>query len=220
MPVPSEKKNQALAESDTIPLSALQHYLFCPRQSALIHVEQAWAENMLTAEGRILHETTTEEKHEVRRGVRVAFAMPLVSNALGVAGTADLVELHPHGTSWLPYPVEYKRGKPKAHRADEVQLCAQAISLEEMFDCTVDEGALFYGKTRRRVEVKFDADLRRLTQEIAQATRAMIASGKTPAPFFEKSKCQACSLFDLCRPQQMQRSRNVTAWLSQQIDRE
>lgn len=218
MLAPSENTKQELAESDTIPLSALQHFLFCPRQCAIIHVEQAWAENMLTAEGRILHETTAEEKHEVRRGVRVAFAMPLVSKLLAVSGTADLVELHPNGASWRPYPVEYKRGKPKAHRADEVQLCAQAIALEEMFDCAIGDGALFYGKTRRRVEIQFDEELRRLTQDVAAAARAMIASGQTPAPVYESTKCRACSLAGLCRPQQMQRQRNVAAWLSVHID--
>ena len=171
---------QTFPDSDLVPLSALQHHLFCPRQCALIHVEQAWAENRLTAEGRVLHEATADIGTEKRRGVRVVTAMPLVSRRLGVSGIADLVEMH-HATGgrWLPFPVEYKRGKPKSHRADEVQLCAQAIALEEMFAVTLDAGALFYGETRRRMPVQFDATLRALTMTVAAEVRASLATGTT-----------------------------------------
>ena len=205
-------------DGDTIPLSALQHYLFCPRQCALIHVEQAWEENRLTAEGRVLHETTAQAGTEKRRGVRVVTAMPLASRCLGVSGIADLVEMHKEcdGT-WRPFPVEYKRGKPKAHRADEVQLCAQAIALEEMFGVTLGTGALFYGETRRRVQVAFDAGLREVTAQIAAETRAMITAAITPEPIFEKRKCGACSLVELCRPKAMARSRSAAAWLSRHL---
>jgi CRISPR-associated exonuclease Cas4 len=205
-------------EGETIALSALQHYLFCPRQCALIHVEQVWSENRFTAEGRVLHERTAELGQEKRRGVRVVTAMPLVSRHLGVSGIADLVELHRTGDSWRPFPVEYKRGKPKTHRADEVQLCAQAVCLEEMFGCTLNEGALFYGETRRRVAVKLDAELRALTESVAQDAHQLIASGTTPPPIYEKRKCGACSLADLCQPKRLERRSSVAAWLHRRIE--
>lgn len=212
---------RAVADDDLIALSALQHHLYCPRQCALIHVEQAWAENRLTAEGRVLHEATAEVATEKRRGVRVVAAMPLVSRRLGVSGVADLVELHKGVDGrWRPFPVEYKRGKPKAHRADEVQLCAQAMALEEMFGVTLDEGALFYGETRRRLAVVLDATLRRLTIEVATAARRLIAAGQTPAPEYEKRKCSNCSLLELCQPRRLQRPETASAWLAHQIAEE
>jgi len=206
------------ADKNPVALSALQHYLFCPRQCALIHVEQLWAENLFTAEGRLLHETADRPGHEKRRGIRVVTAMPLASKHLGVSGVADLVELCKVGKGWRPFPVEYKRGRPKAHRADEVQLCAQAICLEEMFETTIDEGALFYGKTRRRVKVAFDDELRALTAEIARNCRELVDNGKTPPPHYDKRKCNACSLLDLCRPQQMQRRLAASDWLQKQLE--
>lgn len=141
---------------DLIPLSALQHYLYCPRQCALIHIEQLWAENRHTAEGRLLHDRADQPQTEQRHGVRTATAMPLVNQALGIVGVADVVEFHLTNSGERIYPVEYKRGRPKKHRADEVQLCAQALCLEAMFGQPVSKGALFYGKTRRRKVVPFD----------------------------------------------------------------
>lgn len=146
---------------DLIPLSALQHYLYCPRQCALIHVERLWAENRQTAEGRLLHDRADTPQIERRHGVRTITAMPLSSAELGIAGVADVVEFRADEAGEHPFPVEYKRGRPKGHRADEVQLCAQALCLEAMFGCNVEEGALFYGQTRRRQAVAFDNDLRR-----------------------------------------------------------
>jgi CRISPR-associated exonuclease Cas4 len=144
--------------------------------------------------------------------------MPIASRALGLSGIADVVELHPRpGGGWQPFPVEYKRGKPKAHRADEVQLCAQAICLEEMFGATITEGALFYGATRRRQPVAFDAELRALTQRIASEAREMIAAGRTPAPVYERKKCNACSLIVLCRPQRLERRTRIGDWLRRRI---
>ncbi len=131
---------------ELVPLSALQHHLFCPRQCALIHVEQVWAEDAATAEGRLLHERVDAGGAETRPGIRVERGVALRSVRLGVSGRADVVEFH--GRPPVPFPVEYKRGKPKPHRADEVQLCAQAICLEEM-SATGPAGALFYGTTRR-----------------------------------------------------------------------
>lgn len=209
------KSGSTEPDADLIPLSALQHYLFCPRQCALIHVEQAWAENRFTAEGRVLHEATAEIGTEKRRGVRVVMAMPLASRRLGVSGIADLVELHRTADgAWRPFPVEYKRGKPKAHRADDVQLCAQAMALEEMFECELKEGALFYGETRRRVLVPLDDDLRNLTREVASVCREMISDGATPAAEYHKRKCVSCSLADICQPKRMSRSVPASAWLA------
>ncbi len=199
-----------------MPLSALQHHLFCPRQCALIHVEQQWAEDGATAEGRLLHERVDTGPGETRPGMRVARGVALRSLALGVSGRADVVEFV--GRPPRPFPVEYKRGKPKAHRADEVQLCAQAICLEEMLSTEVDEGALFYGQTRRRVAVRFDAALRRLTAETAGAARANIAAGRTPPPV-PIPGCRACSLQSACQPERMAAPPNVAGWLLAQVGR-
>ncbi len=201
-------------EDDLIALSALQHYLFCPRQCALIHVEQVWAEDGATAEGRLLHDKVDAGLAERRPGVRITRSLSLRSMALGVAGRADVVEFHaPDGQ---PFPVEYKRGKPKPHRADEVQLCAQAICLEEMFARPVPRGALFYGQTRRRSEILFDADLRDLTQRTADGARKMIAAGITPPPVLTPG-CRHCSLHDLCQPESLSRAPKMGAWLARQM---
>jgi CRISPR-associated exonuclease Cas4 len=205
-------------DDDLIPLSALQHYLYCPRQCALIHVEQAWQENRFTAEGRVLHEATGEPGTEKRRGVRVVTGMPIVSRRLGVSGIADVVEMRrAEDGTWRPFPVEYKRGKPKAHKADELQLCAQAMALEEMFGVRLAAGALFYGETRRRLSVTFDEPLRALTARVAQEARTMLAASSTPAPVFQKRKCGSCSLLELCCPQTLARQRAASVWLSHRL---
>jgi len=206
-----------ISESDLLPLSALQHFLYCPRQCALIHIEQQWAENRFTAEGRILHNRTDSPAAETRRGVRTVTAMPIRSFRLGVSGIADVVEFRRDGERLRPFPVEYKRGRPKAHRADEVQLCAQAMALEEMFGTAVAEGALFYGAERRRMPVAFDAELRALTEQTARATRALIDSGRTPPPVFEPKLCNSCSLLELCRPQRLAGAPSVARWLERAI---
>lgn len=186
-------------ESDLIALSALQHYRFCPRQCALIHVEQAWAENRLTAQGRVLHENTDKpsEHSAGPSGGRIARAMPLRCLRLGLHGVADTVEFLPDG---VPFPVEYKRGKPKPDTRDAVQLCAQALCLEEMTRRSVPAGALFYGETRRRTPVEFTVELRAETESLARATLAMIRSGVTPPARYDSAKCDACSLLALCSP--------------------
>ncbi len=199
---------------ELVPLSALQHHLFCPRQCALIHVEQMWAEDVATAEGRLLHERVDAGGAETRPGLRVERGVALRSFALGVSGRADAVEFH--GQPPVPFPVEYKRGKPKPHRADEVQLCAQAICLEEMFGCPVPAGALFYGTTRRRTSVVFDHPLRTLTAEVAAAVRANIAAGHTPAPVLMPG-CRRCSLLDACQPGRLERPPRVARWLATQL---
>ncbi|WP_428031646.1 CRISPR-associated protein Cas4 [Ancylobacter sp.] len=205
-------------EEALVPLSALQHYLFCPRQCALIHVEQLWAEDVATAEGRLLHEKADSGRAEARPGVRTARSVALRSVALGVSGKADVVEFHRArgGEPDTPFPVEYKRGKPKAHRADEVQLCAQALCLEEAFGVPVPQGALFYGETRRRLGVPFDAALRALTAEVAAATRSMIAAQVTPPPVHMPA-CRRCSLEALCQPARLEKPPSVARWLAAQI---
>ena len=207
-------------EDNLIPISALQHYLYCPRQCALIHVERLWAENQQTAEGRLLHDRADTPQIERRHGVRTITAMPLSSAELGIVGVADVVELIPEADRERPHPVEYKRGRPKAHRADEVQLCAQALCLEAMFGCHVDEGALFYGQTRRRQTVTFDEDLRRLTHDTIRVTREMIRSGRTPTASYQAKRCDACSLIELCQPKLLGKGRNIEAWLRGQIGEE
>ena len=205
---------KAIGEEDLVPISALQHMLYCPRQCALIHNEQQWAENQFTAEGRVLHERTDSGGHERRGDVTTARSVPLRSLRLGVSGIADVVEMR----ASRPYPVEYKRGRPKAHRSDEVQLCAQAMCLEEMLGSRVPEGALFYGKNRRRKVIAFDTALRALTEDVAADTRQMLADGKTPAPEYEPRKCDACSLKDVCQPRRLRHANNVHQWLAKAVE--
>lgn len=213
MPAPLPALDPAV-EDGLIPLSALQHYLFCPRQCALIHVEQTWAEDGATTDGRLLHERVDAGGTDNRPGLRVERGIALRSLTLGVAGKADAVEFL--GRPPRPVPVEYKRGKPKPHRADEVQLCAQAICLEEMFGMAVPEGALFYGAVRRRTPVVFDEALRALTAQVAADARGMIQSGRTPAPVLMPG-CRRCSLHSACQPERLQRPPSVARWLAGQL---
>lgn len=189
-----------------LPISALQHAVYCLRQAALIHIERVWAENRFTAEGRVLHDVAHEAGSRKSRGVRRVTALPLASLRLNIAGVADVVEFHAGPDGETAFPIEYKRGKPKRHRADEVQLCAQALCLEEMIGRPVPEGALFYGETKRRVVVPFDAELRRLTEDTVAAFGALIAAGRTPPATWKASRCRACSLIELCRPRAMAKS--------------
>ena len=199
---------------DLIQLSALQHMVFCERQCALIHAEQTWTESGRTAEGRIMHERVHEESRESRGDVRIDYGVSLRSLRLGLIGKADVVEFHrrPDG-AWLPFPVEYKRGKPKADDCDKVQLCAQAICLEEMLSVAIPEGALFYGQTRHRLDVIFEEALRRKTEETAQKAHDLVASGRTPPPVYEK-RCESCSLMAECLPKTIQKRRSVRNYLT------
>lgn len=207
-----------MGEDDLIPLSALQHYLYCPRQCALIHLEQQWSENRQTAEGRLLHERTDRPQAERRHGVRTVTAMPLTSLEHGITGIADVVEFHREAQGERVFPVEYKRGRPKAHRADEVQLCAQALCLEEMLAQHVPSGALFYCQTRRRTEVLFDHELRELTLRTIAGVREMRVSGITPLARHEARRCDGCSLIDLCQPRLS--GRRVGEWLWRHLQEE
>lgn len=205
-------------DEDLIPISALQHYLYCPRQCALIHIEQQWAESRHTAEGRLMHERSDKPKTERRKGVRTVTSMPLLNLTLGITGIADVVEFHRQESDEIAFPVEYKRGRPKAHRADEVQLCAQALCLETMLDQTIECGALYYGETRRRKDIDFDDQLRELTCRVIDDTRTMITSGKTPIACYEAKRCDSCSLIDLCQPKWMAHGNHVDTWLRTQLE--
>ena len=180
-----------------------------------IHIERLWAENRFTAEGRVLHEVADGGKAERRGALKTLRSVQIASSRLGVHGVADVVELHGHPP--MPLPVEYKRGRPKSHRADEVQLCAQGICLEEMFDCKIPEGALFYGQNRRRKVVTLDEELRALTEKTATEARAAVASGILPRPKYVSQRCDACSLFSLCRPKEVESQRNVQRWLASAV---
>ena len=196
------------SEDDLLPISGLQHLQFCERQWGLIHIEQQWEENRLTAEGRILHERVHEAGTEARPGVVIARGLHLRSLRLGLTGQADVVEFHGSEAGvelpgrkgwWRPFPVEYKRGRPKANSCDEVQLCAQALCLEEMFGNVIESGAMFYGMNRRRTEVRFDAALRNRTEELTGRMHQLYSTGVTPAAVYAK-KCENCSLYNRCLP--------------------
>lgn len=208
-------------EDDLLPISALQHLAFCERQWGLIHIESVWLENRLTAEGRQLHDKAHEAETESRGGLRVARGLRLRSLRLGLVGMADVVEFHRvtaeegngsvpgrcpgavplEGASgyWKPLLVEYKRGKPKIDRCDEVQVCAQALCLEEMLGVAMASGAIFYGKPRRRYDVVFDAALRNETESLVTRLHDLSCAGKTPLGVYAE-KCKSCSLFDVCLP--------------------
>jgi CRISPR-associated exonuclease Cas4 len=200
-------------ESDLLPISALQHLLFCPRQCALIHIEGLWDENVLTAEGRIAHEKVDDGGSEKRSGRRIVFGLPLRSMRLGLIGKADAVEFgqDANGTT-TAFPVEHKRGRPKQKDCDRVQLCAQALCLEEMLGIKVGAGALFYGKTRRREDVVLDDRLRGLTEKSAADLHRLIDAGVTPRAVYGK-RCRSCSLIDRCLPKVSSSGRSVRRYL-------
>lgn len=212
-------------EDDLLPLSALQHLLFCERQCALIHVEGLWADNRFTAEGAIQHERVHAVGGETRGDVRQATGMWLRSLRLGLIGRADVVEFHREqavgpvasARPWLPFPVEHKRGRPKDVDCDRVQLCAQGMCLEEMLGVHVPAGALFYGKTRRRSEVLFTPGLRQQTEDAARRLHELVAAGRTPAAEASK-KCESCSLKDLCLPRTCGRGRSARRYLARELE--
>jgi CRISPR-associated exonuclease Cas4 len=202
------------SEDDLLPISGLQHLAFCPRQCALIHVEGAWAENRLSAEGRLFHERVHDGPDGLESGRVVVRGMRLASRRLGLSGVADVVEFVPCDDGveldgrpgrWRPIPVEYKRGRPKKGNEDRVQLCAQALCLEEHFGLGVFEGALFYGRTRRRQVVELSDLLRRETEAAANAFRELVTSGTTPAAE-TRARCRRCSLRDVCMPDARKRA--------------
>lgn len=195
-------------DREPLMLSGLQHFAFCPRQWALIHIEQQWAENTRTVDGQIFHKRAHETTHELRGDKLTIRGLRVTSHNLGITGICDVVEFHRtadgvpiHGYegTWQPYPVEYKKGEPKEHDADRLQLCAQAICLEEMLVCTIPEGALFYGETRRREVVFMTQQLRQETASMLKLMHQYEEKGYTPPPRLTKG-CKACSLKELCLP--------------------
>ncbi len=227
-------------EADLLPISALQHLAFCERQWALIHLEGMWAENRLTVEGHHLHDRTHKPETECRGDVRTARGLRLRSLRLGLTGVADVVEFHraanptePQGADsaekapgvrlpgvaglWQPKPVEYKRGRPKLGPYDEIQLCAQALCLEEMLAVCIPAGFLFYGEPRQRHEVELAGALREQTEKMAARLHELTQAGKTPPAHYEK-KCESCSLISLCMPKTTGGRKSVDRYLSSTLD--
>ncbi len=196
-------------QDDLLPLSGIQHFLFCRRQWALIHIEQQWKENTLTAEGRIMHKRADDPFFtETRNGVITARSVPIASYRLGLSGLCDVVEFTESADGvklpnreglYLPSPIEYKRGKQKQNHSDEAQLCAQAMCLEEMLSVAIPKGFLYYGETRHRVEVEFTTELRTLVKDMSNEMHNYFSRGYTPRvkPF---KGCRSCSLADVCLP--------------------
>lgn len=207
-------------------LSGIQHFVFCPRQWALIHIEQQWQENERTADGRIFHERAHDgPQHELRGDLLILRGLRVSSNALGVSGTCDVVEFRrdPTGVrlasyegTWTPYPVEYKRGEPKPGNADRLQLCVQAMCLEEMLLCSIPEGSLFYGETRRRETVPLDEALRGEARAALERMHQYYDAGYTPKAKPSKS-CNACSLKDVCLPK-LPKLSDVSAYISGRLE--
>ena len=212
-------------EDDYLPLSGIQHFAYCPRQWALIHVEQAWSENARTAEGSALHERCHDDLIKERRGTLLVVRGLRISSArLGLAGVCDVVEfkqsnggirLHGEEGRWTPLPVEYKRGTSKQGLEDRVQVCAQAICLEEMLCCRIDRGYLYYGEKRHRDEVLLDDELRLTTQAYADEMHDLFARGASPRAK-RRQGCKACSLISICMPE-LARARSVPDYISDML---
>lgn len=215
------------SEEDYLLLSGIQHFAFCRRQWALIHIENQWAENERTVDGIIMHEKAHSGDAESRGDVVIMRALRVFSATLGVSGECDVVEFHRnadgislngHEGLWQPYPVEYKLGKPKEHNADEMQLCAQTMCLEEMLCCTIPCGALFYGEPRRRTEVEFTPELRRAVEDSLNEMHDYYKRGYTPKAKPRKG-CSACSLKEICLPKMVQR-KSVAAYVEGALNEE
>jgi CRISPR-associated exonuclease Cas4 len=215
------------AEDELLPISAIQHLAFCPRRCALIHLERQWEENLLTAEGSLLHDRVHDLGRDTRGEVITVRALPLRSLRLGVVGQADAVEflrcegsewdggvsLGTYAGWWKPFPVEYKRGLPRSDDSHRVQLCCQALCIEEMLGVEVSEGAIFHGASRRRENVPFSEGLRATTKELIQQLHVLFSSGTTPAAQYGP-KCKSCSLIDLCMPKVTQGNRSAAGYLA------
>lgn len=214
------------AEEDFLALSGLQHFRFCRRQWALIHIEQQWAENFHTTDGEIFHENAHNgEWSESRGDLIITRDMRIFSRTLGVSGACDVLEFHRGDVGialkektglWQPFPVEYKRGRPKEHNADALQLCGQAMCLEEMLCCDIPNGALYYGEIRRRTEVVFTSALRQEVQTLLKEMHTLYERGYTPKVNIGKN-CHTCSLKELCLPKLMKHS-SVAAYLRREME--
>lgn len=235
-------------QDNLLPLSGIQHFLFCRRQWALIHVEQQWKENALTAEGRIMHKRVDDPFFtETRNGVVTARSVPVASYRLGLSGICDVVEFHPSSPAhlrlalsgapaetkreegevklpnreglYLPAPIEYKRGKEKHDHSDETQLCAQAMCLEEMLSTSIPKGYLYYGEARHRVEIEFTSELRTLVQDMSAEMHNYFSRGYTPKVRTHKG-CRSCSLADVCLPVLQGKVIAASRYIKQQIEQE
>ena len=218
-------------DDDMLMLSGIQHYMFCPRQWALIHIEQQWADNRLTAEGEMLHKNVDNPNYRQKNGDTITLrAVHVASHMLGLYGICDAIELIPSDTKdnaithprytgyWKPYPIEYKRGHRKPDECDEVQLAAQVICLEEMYGIHIAEAALFYNETRHRISVTIDDQLRQLTSDLSTAMHKAFEKGITPLAV-DRQGCKKCSLFDICIPELTQKN-NVSQYLKKSFDEE
>lgn len=213
-------------DDELLQLSGLQHFAFCRRQWALIHIENQWKENLRTVEGDLFHSRAHDGAQRERRGdMLILRGLPIASHALGVSGQCDVVEfhrdpsgipLHGEADAWLPFPVEYKRGAPKANNADALQLCGQAMCLEEMLCCSIPEGALFYGETRRRAAVPFTQELREQVRSCLEEMHQLYQRGYTPKVRRTKS-CNACSLKELCLPG-LERAGKASGYLAKALE--
>ncbi len=213
-------------EEDFLMLSGIQHYAFCPRQWALIHIEQQWEENYFTVMGNIMHENAhNKDFTEKRKNVVITRGMPVFSRTLGIRGDCDVVEFHiekngitlnNYDGTYRPVPVEYKRGKPKEHDADILQLCAQALCLEEMLVCRIETGYLYYGETRRRLEVRVDEELRQKVVESFEKMHQLYEKNYTPKVKITKA-CKACSLAELCLPK-LNKKISVAEYLERNLE--
>ncbi len=214
-------------QDDLLPLSGIQHFLFCRRQWALIHIEQQWKENALTAEGRIMHKRADDPFFtETRNGVITARSVPVASYRLGFSGVCDVVEftsasdgiqLPGRDGYFLVAPIEYKRGKEKRDHSDETQLCAQAMCLEEMLSTSIQHGYLYYGETRHRVEIEFTTELRALVKDMADEMHNYFSRGYTPRVKTSKA-CRSCSLADVCLPVLQEKVVDASKYIKQQIE--
>jgi len=227
------------SEDDLLPISSLADLVFCERRAALHFLEGIWQENQFTAEGHILHEKTHEADIESRGNIRIVRGLRLRSLRLGLSGVADVVEFHrldeaslsipsedsvPQftmlvGTTglWKPFPIEYKRGKLKHEKSYKIQLCGQGLCLEEMMNVQTKAGAIFYGKSMRRHDVAFSAELRQETEMAARRMHDLIASGRTPPPVYAK-RCESCSLLADCLPKTIQKRRSVKGYLKRILE--
>jgi CRISPR-associated exonuclease Cas4 len=201
------------AESEFLLLSGIQHFRFCPRQCALIHIERQWTENFFTAAGRNQHQKVHDGSGESRKNVRTERNLSIASSRLGISGKTDAVEFYADGKI---VPVEYKHGAPKNDTCDEVQLCAQAICLEEMLGKKISVGALFYFKTKKRISVPITDDLRAETENLARGFHALVESGKTPMAEYSR-KCESCSFVDSCFPESAGKNKSVENYIKRRI---
>lgn len=213
-------------DEELLLLSGIQHFAFCPRQWALIHIEQQWCENVKTIEGKHLHERVDDPFYKDSSNTLAVWrSVNLLSYRLGLIGRADVVEFKKSNSGvnlpgkegmWTPFPVEYKRGKPKSDERDEVQLCAQAICMEEMFKTVINEGALYYGEIRRRIIIQFTKEVRQQVYDYTDEMHLFFKDSITPPPIY-KSHCKSCSLFDICLPKNINQLRSVNSYLKSEL---